>query len=208
MRSTVPRNKPVTVNEEREREEGSPMASNTPKKNRTDQIASEQKLSDGLSKHAQTITSIVIGGTAMTTKDIIATLQTLIASANTVQSAKATWQSTIKADQDERTKLKTFVSGLKQALLVAFAGSIDTLADFGLTARKVRVLTPEQKTAAAAKAKATRAARHTVGTKQKKAIKGTVPTTAPAAPTTAPMPTPAPSPAPAPAPVQGATHQS
>jgi hypothetical protein len=208
MRSTVPRNKPVTVNEEKEREEGSPMASNTPKKNRTDQIASEQKLSDGLSKHAQTITSIVIGGTAMTTKDIIATLQTLIASANTVQSAKATWQSTIKADQDERTKLKTFVSGLKQALLVAFAGSIDTLADFGLTARKVRVLTPEQKTAAAAKAKATRAARHTVGTKQKKAIKGTVPTTAPAAPTTAPMPTPAPSPAPAPAPVQGATHQS
>jgi hypothetical protein len=208
MRSTVPRNKPVTVNEEREREEGSPMASNTPKKNRTDQIASEQKLSDGLNKHAQTITSIVIGGTAMTTKDIIATLQTLIASANTVQSAKATWQSTIKADQDERTKLKTFVSGLKQALLVAFAGSIDTLADFGLTARKVRVLTPEQKTAAAAKAKATRAARHTVGTKQKKAIKGTVPTTAPAAPTTAPMPTPAPSPAPAPAPVQGATHQS
>ena len=204
MRSTVPRMKPLVTNEEKERDEGSPMASNTPKKNRTDQMASEQKLSDGLNKHAQTITSIVIGGTAMTTKDIIATLQTLIASANTVQSAKATWQNTIKADQDERTKLKTFVSGLKQALLVAFAGSIDALADFGLTPRKVTVRTPEQKTAAAAKAKATRAARHTAGTKQKKAIKGTVPTTAPAAPTTAPVPVPSP----APAPVQGATHQS
>ena len=64
MRSTVPRNKPVTVNEEKEREEGSPMASNTPKKNRTDQLASEQRLADGLNKDAQTITSIVIGGTA------------------------------------------------------------------------------------------------------------------------------------------------
>jgi hypothetical protein len=62
MRSTVPRNKPVTVNEEKEREEGSPMASNTPKKNRTDQLASEQRLADGLNKDAQTITSIVIGG--------------------------------------------------------------------------------------------------------------------------------------------------
>jgi hypothetical protein len=38
------------------------MASNTPKKNRTDQLASEQRLADGLNKDAQTITSIVIGG--------------------------------------------------------------------------------------------------------------------------------------------------
>jgi len=184
------------------------MASNEPKKNRQDQSAAEQKLIDGLNKHAQTITSLVIGGATMQTKDIITNLQALIASAGSVQSTRATWQSAVKTDRDERAKLKTFVSGLKQALLVAFAGSIDTLADFGLTARKVPVRTPEQKTAAAAKAKATRAARHTAGKKQKAAIKGTVPTTAPATPPAAPSPAPAPVTAPAGTATPVATHQS
>jgi hypothetical protein len=76
--------------------------------------------------------------------------------------------------------------------LVAFAGSIDTLADFALKARKPRTpLTPEQKAAAVAKAEATRAARHTMGPKQKAAIKGTVPATAPATQPAAPAPAPA-----------------
>jgi hypothetical protein len=156
---------------------------------------------------AQTITSFVIAGVTMPTKDIISNLQSLIDSAKSVQTTRATWQNTVKTDIAEREKLKTFVSGLKQALLVAFAGSVDTLADFGLTGRKQRVVTPEEKTAAAAKAKATRAARHTVGKKQKSAIKGTVTTTAPSAPAAASAPTPAPvpSPAPAPAPVAAPT---
>jgi hypothetical protein len=43
-----------------------------------------------------------------------------------------------------------------------------TAAEFGLTARHKHVQTPEQKLAAAAKAKATREARHnTMGSKQK-----------------------------------------
>jgi hypothetical protein len=71
---------------------------------------------------------------------------------------------------DETTADQTLIvglAGLKQALLVAFAGQIDALADFGLTPRKVHVFTPEQRIAAAAKSRATRAARHTMGSKQK-----------------------------------------
>jgi hypothetical protein len=41
-----------------------------------------------------------------------------------------------------------------------------------LTPRKPHVVTPEVKVAAAAKAKATRAARHTMGAQQKAGIKG------------------------------------
>src|SRR5580700_3853955 len=140
------------------------MASNTPKKNRTDQTAAEQKLSDGVNKHAQAIAPFVIAGATVTAKDIITNLQTLIASASTVEATKATWQDAVKADKDERAKLKAFVSSVKQALLLAVAGSIEALADFGLTPRKVRVQTPEKKAAAAAKGKATRAARHALGT--------------------------------------------
>jgi hypothetical protein len=158
--------------------------------NRTQQQTVDQKLIDGLKKHEQTLTFLVIGGTSLKTVDLIGILQARIDSANTAVSTRATWQTGVKADQDERAKTKTIVSGLRQALLVAFAGSIDTLADFGLKPRKQPApRTPEQKAAAVAKAKATRAARHTMGTKQKAQVKGTVPQAVPAtppAPATAP----------------------
>ena len=110
------------------------MGTNTPKKNRNDQTAAEQTLIDGFNKHAATIPSIVIAGASDTTKDIVATLQSRIDSAKAALSTRATWQTAVQADRTMRDKTKTFVSGLKQALLVAFAGQIDTLADFGLTA--------------------------------------------------------------------------
>jgi hypothetical protein len=164
------------------------MSTNT--NNRTTQQLSVQKLIDGLNKHSQTIASLVIGGTSLTTAAIIANLQERLATANAAQSTRATWQNAVKADKDERAKMKTFLSGLRQALSVAFAGSIEALADFGLVARKKPVITPEKKAAATAKAKATREARHTMGKNQKAAIKGTVSPTAPAtAAPTAPAPT-------------------
>jgi hypothetical protein len=93
---------------------------------------------------------------------------------------------------------------VKQSLLVAFAGRIDTLADFGLVPRKVTPLTPEQMVERTEKLKATRAARHTMGSKQKAAIKGTVAPTGPvnAAPTPTPPAAPVAAPvAPSPQPV-------
>jgi hypothetical protein len=168
--------------------------------NRSQQQASDQSLIDGLKKHTSTLSSLTFGGTSNPTPAIIAVLEARIASASAVLPTRATWQSTVQADRDERAKTNTFVSGLRQALQLAFAGSIDGLADFGLKPRKQRTaLTPEQKAAAVAKAKATRAARHTMGSKQKAKVKGTVSQAAPAAPppaapapsvTTAPTPQP------------------
>jgi hypothetical protein len=176
----------------------------TKKNNRTQQQTSDQELIAGLTKHQPTLSSLVIGGTSFKTADLNGILQTRIDAATKAVTARATWQAAVKADIEERTKTKTFVSGLRQALQVAFAGSIEALADFGLKPRKARVTTPEQKAAAAAKAKATRIARHTMGPKQKAQVKGTVPQAAPVtppSPTTAPAaPKPADPPATGPAP--------
>ncbi len=178
------------------------MGINTPNQNRADEITADQSLIDGLNKHATTIPSIMIGGASVTTKDIVATLQSRVDSAKAAASTRATWLTAVQADRAERDKTKTYVSGLRQALLVAFVGQVDTLADFGLTPRKPRVVSPEEKVAAAAKAKATRAARHTMGKKQKAAIKGTVTSTAPVtASPPAPTPIATPPDAPAPTPV-------
>jgi hypothetical protein len=163
----------------------------TPKKNRTNHQIADQTLLDGIKKNEQAMGALFIKGVSYKPADLTPALQARIDSANRVLAAKAAWAEAVQADRDERAKSKTFVADLRQALRLAFGGSIETLASFGLTLRKTPVLTPEQRVAAGQKARATRAARHTMGPKQKAQIKGTV------APAAAPA-TPAPS---APAPV-------
>jgi len=177
---------------------------NTIVNTRGKQQAMLQKLMDGLKKHQQAVGSLLIEGKSYTTADLLAVLQARLDAADAALSTRATWQNAVKADYDERAKTKGFLSGLRQTLLVAFAGSVDTLADFGLVGRKPRVISPEKKVAAAEKAKATRAARHTMGKKQKAQIKGEPAQPAPATPTPASPVAPAPAPAPtaAPAPKQ------
>jgi hypothetical protein len=159
---------------DREKEEARIMGINTPKRNRPDESAADQRLIDGFNKNGAALPAIAIAGTTTTTKDIIATLQGRIDSAREVLSTRATWQAAVQADRLEHDRTKAYVSGLRQTLLVALAGKIDTLADFGLTPRKVHAATPEENLARTQKILATRAARHTMGSRQKAAIKGTV----------------------------------
>jgi hypothetical protein len=136
--------------------------------------AADQKMADGFAKHGQLVASLMVAGTSYKAADIVTVLQARLSTAAAAQSTRASWQNAVKADKDERARTKPFVDGVRQALLVAPSGSIDTLADFGLSPRKVRVITPEQKAIAAAKAQATRKARHTMGSVQKKDVKGSV----------------------------------
>jgi hypothetical protein len=169
------------------------MATTADATNRPRQQADEQKMIDGFNKHGQTINTLLVRGTTYKPADIVIILQARLATAKAVDSARSTWQAAVAADRDERAKTKTFVSGIRQALLVAFADSIDVLADFGLSPRKKAVVSPETRAAAAVKAKATREARHTMGKKQKAKIKAAAP--APASAPAASAPTPAPAPA-------------
>jgi hypothetical protein len=160
--------------------------------NRSQQQAADDKLQVGLTKHASTLASFTIAGTTVKPADVITVLQSRQNTAKTSEAARAAWQAAVAADRNELEKSKALVSGVKQTLKVMFADSADTLADFGLTPRKPLVVSPAVKVAAAAKAKATRAARHTQGPKQKAAIKGTldgvnlVVSAQPAAPTASP----------------------
>lgn len=149
--------------------------------NRADQLTADQGLINGLTKHQSTLPTLLIGGTSYTAATAITIVQQRVVAAQAVAPAKAAWQAAVKADTNELASTKAFVSGLRQALLLAYASSPTTLADFGLAPHKTPApRTPAEKAAAAAKAKATRAARHTMGKKQKLAITGTV--TAPLSP--------------------------
>jgi hypothetical protein len=145
------------------------------KTNKVTEQASNQALIDGLTKHAATLTSFSIGGTTVKATDVIAALQANNAAMSAISPAKAAWQVAVQAARNQIAKNAAMVSGVKQALKVMFAGQIDVLADFGEKPRKTPApRTPQQKAASAAKAKATRAARNTMGSVQKKAVKGNV----------------------------------
>jgi hypothetical protein len=158
------------------------MGNNTPKNNVTEQNAADQALIDGFIKHAASLVSLTIAATTVSNKDLIGELQARIDLRKAVQTTRATWKVALKAQADQRSTSNTFVARVRQALLVTFADQVDTLDDFGLTPRTRRAVDPQVQVDAAAKAKATREARHTMGPKQKAKIKGTVATTAPATP--------------------------
>ena len=153
----------------------------TNNRNRIDRTAADQSMIDGLNNLAAKIPPIFVGGVAVPPTTIVAALQARIDSGKNAVSTRATWLAAVQADRAELAKSSPLVLACRQTLLLAFAGQADTLAQFGLTPRKPRVVSPETQVAAAQKAKATREARHTMGTKQKAKIKGTVPATAPVA---------------------------
>ena len=161
--------------------------------NRIVKQSADQKMVDGFTRHEAEIGSVLIDGKKVTPADVIRVAQSRIAASKAAEAAKATWQTAVKADKDQRASTRVFMTQVRQAVLVMFASSIDTLAEFGLVPRKPRAVKPPVKVAAAAKAKATRQARGTKGKRQKAQIKGAAqpaPATSPAAAAPA-APTPA-----------------
>ncbi len=158
------------------------------KTNNAVQLAADQALIDGLVKHAATLVTLLVAGSTVPTTDLVTVLKARIAAIKLALTTKATFMAAVAAAHAEIANTAALVSGARQALKIAFAGQIETLGDFGLKPRKAPTpLTPAKKAAAVAKAKATRAARHTMGAKQKAEITGA--TAAAAAPATPPAAT-------------------
>jgi hypothetical protein len=119
--------------------------------------------------------SLVFGGATQTVAAMLAMLQAIIALRAVVEAAKAALATAVAAETGQLPPLIVSFKAYKKFLLARFGDTPDVLADFGLAPRKARTpLTAEQKAAAAAKAKATREARHTMSSKKKKGIKGNV----------------------------------
>ena len=151
--------------------------------NRTTTQARDAQVITGIQKHLQNTPSLPLGGTAYTPADLVKLVQSRIDSANTVAAGKASWHSTVVANKALTTNVTPALRALRDYVINVFGAASPVLADFGFTPPKRTTKTPEQKAAAAAKAKATRAARHTAGKNQKKSVKGAVTATLVVTPT-------------------------
>ena len=146
----------------------------------------------GTNKRLASTTQVLIAGSSFMPAQVIERLQAIVNLRSDVDVAKASTKAKLATEKADMPALRAFMDAFVTFVKAAFSSQPDALADFGLHPKARTPLTVEQKTAAAAKRKATRAARNTMGSKQKKSVKGDVtgvtvtPVTAPKPPAAAP----------------------
>ena|SRR5579872_4902041 len=118
---------------------------------------------------------ITLAGASTTIDGAVNELQSFIDNRSAVVAAQATAKTKLAAEMAAMPALDAFISAFIGFIKVTFGSQADVLADFGIPAPKARApQTAEQKAVAAAKRKATREKRGTLGPKAKKAVKGNV----------------------------------
>jgi hypothetical protein len=142
---------------------------------RADRVAADEAMIAGIQKVLAKQATLTFGSQTMTPAQIVQIFQDRVSSSQAVVDADAAKKAAVKADRDTRAKTGKSALAFRRFVLAMFSESPDTLATFGLTAPKAAKKTVQVKAQAAAKGKATRSARHTVGSKQRQAIHATPP---------------------------------
>jgi hypothetical protein len=120
------------------------------------------------------MTQVVFTGGPYTPAQITSKLQSIVTLRAAVDAAKATSSAKVAAERASMPAQRSFVKALVAYVMATFGDSPEVLADFGIHPKARAQLTVDEKAAAAAKRAATREARHTQGSKQKKSVKGDV----------------------------------
>lgn len=146
----------------------------------------------GVKKHCMTQPSITVDSVVYTPTAILQVYQSDLDAQGEVLTARTALAAAMAKARPVRAATATFDLAFKRVIVGTYGGSPSTLTDFGITVTTPKVKTAAQKAAANLKAKATREARHTMGAKQKAAIKPvqlTVSMVTEPAPTAASLPT-------------------
>jgi hypothetical protein len=146
----------------------------TKSKGKASVSALAEQLIAGTNKHLANVAQVMLAGGSFTPVQVTAQLQALVNLRNDVDAAKASTKAKLAVEKADMPAHRIFLDAFVTFVKAAFGNAPDVLADFGLHPKARTPLTVEAKTAAAAKRKATRAARHTTSAKQKKSVKGAV----------------------------------
>jgi ABC-type transporter Mla subunit MlaD len=181
------------------------------KQTKAEALAQVQALIAGTQKHFPN-GSITLGKATYTTDALVKLLESLATAIASLNAAQSSAKDALSALRGIEAQVDPVIGLYKSFLRVTFGSSTSDLADFAMQPPKARkALSAEEKTAAAAKGKATRAKRGTTSKKQKLAVKGDVtgvvvtPVTTPAEPVQGIAAGAAPSPSAQPAPTASST---
>jgi hypothetical protein len=144
-----------------------------PKNNHEALIARNNSVDAGIDRYVTT--NVTIGGVTYTPAQLKAVFQAHTTALQTSDGAHEAWQSEVLA-ATAAGKTPAAVYGSLRSYLVGLYGktAVTTLAASGMTAPKTTTPTVAVKAAAAVKRSATRTARHTMGSNEKKKVTGNV----------------------------------
>ena len=136
--------------------------------------ASYQALVSGLQATFQPTDTFVLKGGVLTRDQAIAQLGAYIAAGETTKSTRMQWISAVETERNILEQAAPVREGLRNILQARFGKDGTGLTTFGFRPAKAAKKTVTVKATALAKTAATRLARHTMGSVQKKSVTGNV----------------------------------
>jgi len=143
----------------------------------------------GINQNFATGTKVPIAGVTYTTAQLTSALQALVTLLTDVSTAEAAYKAKLALEASQAPAVVALVQATKAYVRATVGDQSDVLVDYGMLPRKIPApLTVAEKAAASLKRAATRKARNTMGSQQKKLVTGTVaPAATPTAAVTAPV---------------------
>ena len=144
-----------------------------PRHAKSTKVARDRCMLAGLKKHSELLTRAVVGGVLKSPPAVAARFQAHLDALDEVAAKQAAWREAVGNEERLEKEIKELMGPLGLCLSVVYGAASPTLRDFGLSPRKSAKISAEKMVQTVAKRNETRKARHTMGKKQKKAIKGT-----------------------------------
>jgi hypothetical protein len=136
-------------------------------------MSRDRQMIAGLEKHFGPADTLRLEGGRYTPKELGGILEQRIELSEAVLAAKAALAEAVRQERENTARTARLVAALRKVVHLMFGPDLVTLSDFGVAPHKERrPLTAEEKLVVVAKILATRAARHTMGKRQKLAIRG------------------------------------
>jgi hypothetical protein len=163
--------------------------------------AAFKALINGITTNFLVTDTFDILGVSFTRDSLVAKLTTRLAAFDNTATERAAWRTAVEDERQVAAEVNPIRAAFRGILVMKYGKDSPKLLEYGYRPNKTPQKSAAAKTVGAAKAKATRTARHTMGSVQKKAVKGTVAldatqleavVAAGASPTASPAPSPTP----------------
>jgi hypothetical protein len=143
-----------------------------PRHAKSTKVVRDKSMLAGLKKHSELLSRMIQGGILKAPPVVAARFQAHLDALDEVVAKQAAWRQALGNEESLEKEIKELMKPLGQLLTSVYGADSPTLRDFGIAPRKRVKIGAEKMLLTVAKRNATRKARHTMGKKQKKAIKG------------------------------------
>ena len=126
----------------------------------------------GLKKHAPALSRVSWGSALRSADEVAARFQAHLDALDEAAAREAAWRAALGKEARLEKEIKKVLQQVTLFLQAVYGDESNTLRDFGLKPRKKAKIGPAKMALTVEKRNATRKARHTMGKKQRKAIKG------------------------------------